>query len=256
VNFTLASSSVDPLIAALVIGAGLVAGFANVVAGGGSLLAIPLLVFLGVPATTANGTARIAVLVQCLVATFSYHRAGAVEWRAVPLLAIPVISGAIAGALWASSMSDAGFELLLGWVTLGAGFLVVVDVGRFFGKRAGAAPSRLALALALVATGFFGGLVQGGVGYLALAALTIFGGRELVSANVMKVVLILAFTPAAIAVFGAAGQIDLVYAVLLAIGHAVGGYLGASATLARGARLIRPLLFVTLVGAGVRLAFF
>lgn len=243
--------------AALIAAGGLVAGFANVVAGGGSLLTMPLLVFVGLPATVANGTVRIAVAVQCLTAVFRYHRAGAIPWGRVPALLLPVLAGAGAGAVLAASMEDPLFAKLLGWVTLAAALLVAAGPSRLFGRRESEA-SRVTIGLlaALLFAGFYGGLIQAGVGYVLLAALTLGGRFDLVTANVLKVILVLAYTPIAIAVFGAVGKVDPAAAAILALGQAAGAYLGASATLAKGASIIRPILLVAVLASGVKLALF
>ncbi|MEE8447444.1 MAG: sulfite exporter TauE/SafE family protein, partial [Gemmatimonadota bacterium] len=75
-------------------GVGLVAGTLNVIAGGGSFLTLPFLIFLGLPPTVANGTNRIAILVQNVGAVWGFHRHGLVEWRLLPVAAVPALLGA------------------------------------------------------------------------------------------------------------------------------------------------------------------
>ncbi len=250
--------NVELLPALAVIAGGFAAGCINVIAAGGSLITIPLLIVIGIPATSANGTVRLAILVQGLTATWRFHSEGAVDWAQVRRLVLPVWIGAAAGVLVAVNMADTDFKALIGWVTLFAGGVVAIDFKGFLANRevSETAGNPIWLALGLFAAGFYGGLAQAGVGYLFLAALVIAGGLELVQANVLKVVLIMAFTPLAIAVFGFNAKIHLEYALLLAVGQALGAYVGAGLTLDRGAALIRPVLAAVVVAAAIKLIFF
>lgn len=250
-------SSSSLLNAGLLIAAGVVAGFLNVVAGGGSLIAMPLLIFLGVPPTVANGSVRLAILLQNASAVARYWRGGVIEWRAVGWLAGPTIAGAACGAVLGAALPDLGFRALLGWVTLGAALIVAVDLPKRLGKSVGeprvADPKRPVLLVLMFAVGIYGGMIQAGVGYLFLAVLTLAGRYTLVSANVQKVVLILAYTPFAIAVFATQAKIDWLAGGLLAVGQAAGGWLGAAAALERGARFIRFALVVVVMATAVKL---
>lgn len=237
---------------------GLAAGFINVVAGGGSLITLPLLIFIGIPPTSANGTLRIAIFAQGLVATARFHRAGAIKWKTVATIVWPVWLGAIAGAIVASNMADTDFKSLIGWITLVAGGIVAIDLKKYLANRESQQSTfrRIVFFIALAIVGFYGGLAQAGVGYLFLAALVLAGGYALVEANVMKVVLVMAFTPIAILIFGLNAQIHLGYALILAIGQALGGHFGAGAALNRGASIIRPVLVVVVVAAAIKLLLF
>lgn len=236
---------------ALLVAGGFAVGFVNVVAGGGSLIAMPLLVFLGLPATSANGTARLAILVQGLTAIATYQRRGVIPWRRIGPLVVPVALGALGGSYLAVHTSDAMLEGVIGGVTLGAALLVAASPERAF-----AAETRgrtWALWLGLLVAGAYGGYVQAGVGYLLLAAIAVLGGWPLVQANIAKVVLVTAYTPVVLVLFASADQVELLPAAALALGAAVGGFAGASTSLERGAPLIRGLLVLAGFGAGVKL---
>lgn len=238
----------------LVLG-GLVAGFLNVIAGGGSLITMPLLIFLGLPPTSAVGTIRLAILVQSMTASYRYHRAGSIDWKAVLPLVLPVCLGTVAGALVASNMADTDFRSLLGWITLAAGALVVVDLNKYLNReaRAPGRMRRLLTMLAILVVGFYAGLVQAGAGYLFLASLVFGAQLSLVQANVVKAVLVLCLTPITLVIFGLNDQIHLGYALALTLGQAVGAYVGAQFNLRQGARWIRPILAIAVVAAAVKL---
>lgn len=244
--------SLGPLELAMLAAAGLVAGFVNVVAGGGSLLTMPLMVFLGLPEGVANATARVAIFVQNVSAVTRYRRSGQLDLGAVKLLVPPALLGAALGAAVASRMPDTGIRALLGWVMLGCAVLVVWNP-RPKTSEVKRAPSRLRVWPMMFAIGLYGGLIQAGVGYLLLAGLTFVAGLPLLQANILKVVVVFAYTPIALVVFFTEGKVDLIAATALSIGQAIGGWLGASAALKRGERLIRGMLVVAVVGSAVKL---
>jgi uncharacterized membrane protein YfcA len=237
--------------APLLVLAGTAAGFLNVVAGGGSLLTVPLMIFLGVPEATANGTSRVGILVQSASALAAFRRSGKLEAGLVRKLITPTLIGALLGAYLATRISGEAFRSILGWVMLGCGLLVVLDPPAARGR-----PLRLdALRVwpTLFVVGVYGGMIQAGVGYLILAALTFVLGLELELANVLKSVLVALYMPLAAAVFLWNGHVDLWLAIALSIGQALGGWLGAVATVRSGAVLIRAMLAVVVVGSGVAL---
>jgi len=237
---------------------GVAAGFINVVAGGGSLITLPLLIFIGIPPTSANGTLRIAIFAQGLVAVRRFHTAGAIQWKTAATIVWPVWLGAIGGAIVASNMADTDFKSMIGWITLVAGGVVAIDLKKVLAGRTTkqSTARRIVFYLALTIVGFYGGLAQAGVGYLFLAALVLAGGYMLVEANVMKVVLVMAFTPLTIVIFGLNSKIHIGYALVLAVGQALGGHFGAGVALSRGSSIIRPVLVVVVVAAAIKLLFF
>jgi uncharacterized protein len=239
------------IVAPLLVLAGMAAGFLNVVAGGGSLLTVPLMIFLGVPEVTANGTSRLGIIVQSGAALAAFRRSGKLEPQLIRKLAAPTLLGALLGAYLATLIDGAAFRSLLGWVMLGCGLLVVIDPPAVRGRQ----PQLTALRVwpTLFAIGVYGGMIQAGVGYLILAGLTFVLGLELEVANVLKSLLIALYMPLAAAIFLWQGHVDLWLALALSLGQALGGWLGAVATLRSGARLIRIVLAVVVVGSGIAL---
>ncbi len=116
----------DMTLTALVFFSGLAAGFINVVAGGGSLLTLPVLLFLGLPAATANATNRVGILLQNVVATSTFRRQGLLEAGLGLRLMLAAAPGAALGALVAVDVDDRLFRWVLGAVML----LVLVSIIR------------------------------------------------------------------------------------------------------------------------------
>jgi uncharacterized membrane protein YfcA len=243
----------DPLSTwiALAVG-GLVAGVVNTLAGGGSLLTVPLLVLLGLPATTANGTNRIGVLFQNIVSTLRFRRAGFDGLgEALPVL-IPVLLGSALGATLASRMSADVFRQIFG-VAMIALLYPMLRSTRSTSFEAGQPPrSRLLNTLIFLGIGLYGGAIQAGVGIFLIAALA-RSGLDLVRANAIKVVIVGALTLVAVPVFVAHGQVDWPLASALVVGFALGGELGARAAVRGGERLIKPVLVVSVLAMSGRM---
>lgn len=247
----------DPLHIALLVGAGLVAGVINTLAGGGSLLSVPLLVFLGLPGDVANGTNRVGVLAQNATAMRGFAVAGIPGLHsALPVLA-PVLIGSVVGA-WAIAQLDAeGFERVFGVVMI---FLLVPTLRGGLARPAPAdarPPWPIALRIAVFfAIGLYGGAIQAGVGLVVLVALQ-RAGFDLVRANSIKVVIIFALTAVAVPVFLALGQIAWGPAACLVVGFALGGRAGAWVAVRGGERVIRPVMAVAVIAlAGRMLGFY
>ena len=249
-------ATLDPWVVAALLAVGLAAGFMNVVAGGGSLLTMPLLIFLGLPESTANGTARVAIFVQNFSAVLKYRKEGRLDLALAGRMLLPALMGALLGAYLASQISDDGFRNILGWVMLVAALLVAANP-RPAMERAGAAADRQLgwqrVWPVLMAIGFYGGMIQAGVGYLILASFTFVLGMPLLEANIMKVLVVFAYTPIALTIFFVEGMVDLLLGIVLAVGQAAGGWIGAAVALERGAGLIRGLLVVAVILSGVKL---
>ena len=237
--------------AGLLVAGGLAAGVVNTLAGGGSLLTVPLLVLLGLPGTLANGTNRVGILLQCLAATWRFRAEGVFDPRQVLPVFAPIAVGALVGALAISRVADATFERLFGALML----LLLVPTLRRPPAQAAASRAGWGRATQLLifgGIGVYAGAFQAGVGVPLLLAL-LHAGHDAVRANAIKVAVIALATLMAIPVFLAAGQIAWLPAVLLAVGFSAGGILGARLTVRGGERLVRPLLGVAVVALAARM---
>jgi uncharacterized membrane protein YfcA len=222
---------------------GLVAGVINSMAGGGSLLTVPLLSLAGVGGTVANGTNRIAVLIQNATGAYAYARRDVGDRRRTIAVLVPVLVGSLIGSLVASRIPDALFERLFGLLMLPLLYLSI--------RRPTVDPDAepwnrwISLAVFFV-VGVYGGAVQAGVGLIILLVLA-RAGFDLVTANAMKTVVILGITLVAAPVFILNDQVRWVPALVLSVGMGLGGYLGANLAVDAGERLIRPVLVVVVL---------
>jgi uncharacterized membrane protein YfcA len=241
--------SLSPAGVAVLLAGGLVAGVVNTLAGGGSLLSVPLLVLLGLPGTLANGTNRVGVLLQSLVATWRFRGSGLLELRSLLPVLLPVVAGSLAGASAIARVSDATFERLFGALML---VLLVPTLRRARASAPGPGFGRVSSALVFFALGAYGGSFQAGLGIPLVFAL-VHAGHDLVRANAQKVAVNASLTAAAVPVFALQGQIAWLPALVLGAGFAAGAEIGVRLALARGERAIRPLLVAAVLGLAGRM---
>jgi len=234
---------------------GFAAGIVNTLAGGGSLLTLPLLIFLGLPATLANGTNRVAVLFQNLTAVAGFRRKGFKSVGYGLFLAVPAVIGAVLGAWVAIDISDTVFERVLGILMLVMVGLILWNPTRKMDPESELLTSgrRFLAAFFFLFVGFYGGFIQAGVGIIIIATLTLVNGLDLVRTNSYKVVVNSIFTFIALMVFALHGEVDWIVGFLLAIGMGLGGWVGSHLAVEKGEPLIRVVLVIAVVGMAVKL---
>jgi len=232
----------DILHLALLFGVGAAAGFINVNAGGGSTLTLPMLIFLGLDSAVANGTNRIALLLQNISAVSSFKKNNIFNPGMSLKLSLFTLPGAVIGALMATRVSSLLFQRILGFVML----LVVLSM---FISRAytNSLEPRLGrknwlIYPALIVIGFYGGFIQAGVGFLFMAALYHLLRLNLVMVNMHKVFIVLIYTVPALLVFIFTGNVNWEFGLMLAAGNAVGAWWGAHAAVKGGEKIIRLIL--------------
>lgn len=233
--------------------AGAAAGFCNTVAGGGSLISFPLLILLGFPAHVANGTIRVTILMQNLVAVPTYARQGYFFPKQALLCAAVAVPAALAGALTAVRLDPDPFRKV-------SGLLLLVVLATLFIKpsswRREIARKRIrwgAMLPLMAAVGFYGGFFQLGAGMPFLAVAVLAGGWDVVSANSLKVAVILLFILASLLVFASAGRVDWAAGLSLGVGNMAGAWLGAHAAVKKGPGWIRGILIVMGLAAAAKL---
>ena len=236
---------------------GVLAGVINTLAGGGSLLTVPLLILVGVAPNVANGTNRIAVLSQSLVASATLHKRGLSGLRPGLGLLPAGLSGAALGAYLSTELSDELFRQLFGLLMVPMALVITLRPRRVKVARSQNEQPRhpLGLHLAYFFVGAYAGFIQAGVGIFALAALSLFGGYDLRRANAVKVVTIAAFTGAALIFFIVRLDEPLAYGIgiALAVATGLGGYLGSLAVLKRGESLARIVMLIACVALAIRM---
>lgn len=229
----------------ILFGVGLVAGVINVMAGGGSSLTLPALIFLGLDSASANGTNRVGILIQSIFATLSFRREKISGLNLSLRLAALTIPGAVLGALVAVRISDEWFEIILGVIMIG--IIVTMLVPQSSGAVTTQEGKKNWLIYpAMFAIGFYGGFVQIGVGFLIMAALYHLMKMNLVFVNMHKVVITLIFTIPALLIFIWTDNVDWVLGLVLAAGNAVGAWWSAKLSVRGGEKIIRYVLIIAI----------
>ena len=239
----------------LILVTGVFAGFLNTVAGGGSLLSLPVLIFLGLPSAVANGTNRVAVFIQNASAITGFRRKGVSDFRYSALLTLPALAGAWIGARIAIEIDPTLFNRIL------SGIMIVVLFTTLFSptkKLKGGAenlsvPRKIVGMAAFFLVGIYGGFIQAGVGFIVIAALTLINGFDLVRTNVIKVFVIFFYTIIALIVFIMSRNVNWPLGLTLAVGNATGAWIGSHWAVDKGDKWIKVVLVVTVLAFAIRL---
>lgn len=239
---------------AALVAIGAIAGFINVLSAGGSMLTLPLLMFLGLPPQVANGTNRVSIALQSVTAVGSFFRAGAREIGVSLRLSIPAVAGSLLGAWLALQVSDALFEAVLIAVMAAASIMMLLPQPRL--ETCALTPERLTpvVYLAMFGIGVYGGFIQVGVGVLFIVVLYRMLRIDLAQVNVFKVFIILIYTLPALALFMVNDQVRWSYGLLLALGSMAGAWLAVKVNMGpRGAQWIKGLTLVVIAAIMLRL---
>lgn len=242
----------------LLIPIGVVAGYLNVMAGGGSLLTLPALIFMGIPGHIANGTNRIAILAQNATAVTTFYQHGFHDFKLGLSLAAFAVPGGLLGAWIGVQIQGVWFNRFLAVVMVFVMILMATDKG---GKKntseTPSEPRNLVLGHALMfAAGVYGGIIQIGVGFILMSILYRVMGIDLVRVNMYKVLIVLCYTVAALAMFASKLELVWIAGIALAIGNSIGGWFGARWSISKGEATIKRVLNIVLVAVIVKLLFF
>lgn len=242
----------------LLIITGIFSGWLNVMAGGGSLLTVPVMLFMDIPAPVANGTNRIAILAQNITAVYAFFRKGFSDFRLGLSLSLAASAGAVAGAHVGVKIDGAWFDYLLAAVMIAVMILMATEKkGNDRSTPAVEHPKNLLWGhLLMVGAGFWGGMIQIGVGFILMPILSRVMGFGLVRVNMYKVFVVLSFTIVALIIFAAKLQLMWWAGLGLAIGNSIGGWYGAHTTVHKGETWIKWVMNITLTAFIIKLVFF
>ena len=247
-------SLIPPPYWGLLFAVGVASGYLNVLAGGGSVLVLPVLILLGLDGAMANGTNRVAILFQNVSSVAEFHRGSAYPVKTVLIYSLWTLPGAIAGAFYATTIGDDLFQSILGVVILGVVVTMLLPRGAVFTGAVRDRPGKSPwIYPALLAIGFYGGFIQVGVGFLIMAALYHFLGLDLVEVNRYKVLIVLVYTVPALLIFIWSGDVDWILGGVVAAGSTIGGWLAVKSSIRGGEKLIRAALVAALLIMGVKL---
>lgn len=234
----------------LLIAAGTVAGWVNTVAGGGSMVSVPALMWYGLSADVANGTSRIAILAQGFAAVSAFRREKRLDTSLLTTVAVPSVVGAVLGAYVATLVPEHVFRPIL------IATLVLMAASMFLKPTAFSPPpdavpfsegTKFRARLALFAVGFYGGFLQAGVGIMLLVVLAGLCRIDLVRGNALKVAVVFVYTIVVVLVFAARSKVDWTSGAVLAVGNVLGAELGVRFAVKASQTTVRNALFVVVL---------
>lgn len=236
---------------------GVVAGILNILAGGGSLLTLPLLIFMGLPSAVANGTNRIAIFCQNIFAIRGFSKRGVMPLQLALLCTPPALLGSWIGANLAIDLDDQVFKRVLALIMIGVLIFTAIDPMKRFRQEniQFGLWRKVLLVVSFFGVGIYGGFVQAGVGFLVITALLIHG-LDLVRINAIKVFVIFTYTFVALGVFIYYGQVDYPLGFALAAGTSVGGMIGPKLAVDKGHDWIKKVVSITVLVFALKLLFF
>ena len=243
--------------------AGVIAGTLNAVAGGGSFISFPLMMFTGVPPVQANASNTVAVWPGLATSAASYSRHLKVARRLlVPLLATSVLGG-LAGALLLVKTPQRTFLHLIPWLLLSATALFI------FGYRLPAMAMKTgsaanvektswqAIAMACLlqlAVGAYGGYFGAGIGFAMLAMMTLLGMRDIHVMNALRILLGAAINAVAVVTFIVSGAVFWGHCLVMMAGTLTSGWFGAQYAQRTDPKKVR--WFIIALGLGLSAYFF
>jgi uncharacterized membrane protein YfcA len=229
---------------ALLFGAAAIGGGINSVAGGGSFVAFPALLFAGVPPVPANATNTVALWPGAMASAFAYRRELKESKRDLVPLGAAGLVGGIIGSILLLRTSDHTFVLLIPWLLLFATLLFTLG-GRLTKRLAerGGAPRSVAIGAQLVIS-LYGGYFGGGMGIMVLAVLSLLGMTDIHRMNSIKVMLAALVNGVAVIAFVIAGAVQWAPGSVMIAGGILGGYAGAAIARRVNPKSVRTIVLV------------
>jgi uncharacterized protein len=246
--------------AAVAFGSAFLAGAINSVAGGGTLVSFPTLIWLGLNSVAANATSTVAIWPGTVGSAWGYRRElGQAEPRFLALI-VPSLVGGLAGALLLRLTPPAIFDRLVPFLILFATILLMAQDPVQRRLKIGATGARVTARwliggmLFQLGVGVYGGYFGAGIGILMLAALSILGLKDIHEMNSLKVVFGGSVNGIAALYFVWARMVYWPYVLLMAVGAIAGGYGGAGVARRLGGKTVRRIVIA--IGFGMALSLF
>jgi uncharacterized protein len=234
---------------------GLMVGFVNVIAGGGSLISIPVLIFMGFDPNIANATSRVGIFFQNVVAVKVFKSSGFSNDRFTYLLTASAVAGSIIGTFWAVKVADDVFNMVLAAVMLLMFIVILIDpkkLHRHAAEKLGIKNQVLSVFIFFF-IGIYGGFLQAGTAILIMAVLNLVNNLNLIKVNYMKVFVVLIMNILSLAIFHYKGIIDWKYGMIMATGTSIGGYYGSVFSINKGEVWIKRIVLATILVMAVKL---
>jgi uncharacterized membrane protein YfcA len=244
----------------LLIVVGFIVGVINTISGGGSLLTLPILIFLGLPSNTANGTNRIAIFIQTIFSYAGFRSKGVTNkyskfgWY----LAVAATAGSLIGSKLAIDIRDDVFNRILAIVMIIIVGFMVIKPNKQLHELADRITGKYAVwsTIAFFFIGIYGGFIQAGTGIFILLTLSSINHLTLVKSNVIKAMVMLVYTAATLFMFGLNGKLNWPVGLTMAVGQALGGWMSSRWSVNKGDGIVKIFLIVMVIIMAVKLWFY
>lgn len=233
---------------------GAVVSLINSIAGGGSSLSLPIMIFLGMPATVANGTNRIGLIIGNLSSVVNLARHGYLNMKIFKQLFVPSLVGAIIGVCFLVHIGDKAFQAILAVVI--CAIVVMSNLRKdILGKPPETPPEKLTWqgAIGFAFVSLYGCIVQVGVGFVQIFSLTRYTGLDRIHVNALKNALTTIFLVLGTVALGIAGKINWPIAIVMAAGAYIGGYFGSFLQRKKGNKFIQHFISATSIALAIYL---
>lgn len=235
-----------PVIAVLFIG--IIVGFVNIVSAGGSMLTLPLLIFFGLPSNVANGTNRIAIMVQNVFALYQFQKKGLLNWRLGLLLAVPATVASIYGAEIAVNIAHGTLDTLLATFMIIFVILLIIKPQRYIEGKINSKVSLVLLFFAFILIGIYGGALQAGVGFFIILTLMVLVPRiPMADMHGIKILVVTIYISVSTFVFIANDLVNWKFAAALSVGSAIGGFMGGKYASILPDKLLQRILIIAII---------
>ena len=225
---------------------GVLVGFINTLAGGGTLISMSLFIMLGLPPSVANGTNRIAVILQNLVSVFNFYRDKKLDVRKSIYCTIPVALGSLLGSNLSIAINNTIFVISFVVIMLAMLVLMFLKPDKWLVGDAEKIQKPLSFLQLFFyfLIGVYAGFIHIGMGYFLLAVLVLMNGFDLLRANAIKSFIVLFYVPFSLITFIYYGLVNYEYGLIHAIGNMVGAYIASKWAVNWGANFIRWMVVV------------
>ena len=242
----------------LLIIVGFFAGIINTLAGGGSLFTLPVLIFLGLPPSVANGTNRIVIVIQSLGGTLGYQSKKINTFPFPIYLGVIASIGSLIGAQIALQLDGAIFNRILAVIMLIVGLLILIRQNSLSSNL----PERLTgkyliyAVLGFFIIGIYGGFINAGIGIVIMIFLNRLNRLSLVKTNATKVLVVMIYSTVALIFFAFNDAVNWKLGLLMAFGTLFGAWWASRWSVRKGDRVIRIAMLLTIFIMSIKLWFF
>jgi len=237
---------------------GFFAGIINTIAGGGSLLTLPMLIFLGLPPGVANGTNRIAIILQNVMGTAGFRSKGVKTFPFSNYLGVSAFFGALIGAQIAVDIDDTIFKRILA-ITMFAIVLLIIFKPKLKMDELAERTTGKYLWISCISfffIGIYGGFLNAGVGFIMIMFFNYVNRIRLVKANATKVAVVIIYMLGALVMFAINDMVDWQYGLVLSLGSMTGAWFASRYAVKKGDGFVKKFLVIAIIVMAIKLWFF